>query len=121
MTHDILCWMNILSKFQLPSCSDLGMRLFRRDLIKGLLSHLINYEGDCRTAPATSGLAPSLHQALITYYSQVLKAQYFLHGSESAVTVTHFLGGFDATKPFSQKYLKNDCFIYFKSIRELLL
>ena len=48
------CWqVNILSKFHIPSLYGLGVKGFWRFWEKGSASHLINYEGVCRTAPAT--------------------------------------------------------------------
>ena len=55
-TCDLLWGMNILSKFQLPTSSDLWFMIFWRLGGKGWLSHLMSNEADCRTAPATQGL-----------------------------------------------------------------
>ena len=62
MCHATLFWgVNILSKFQLPSSYGLGETLVRRyfqKLMPEFLNEWIvnNYEGVCRTNPATPGL-----------------------------------------------------------------
>ena len=51
--------MNILSKFQLPSSSGLGLAVFGRYLNKRMaysVNELMNDGGVCRIAPATPGL-----------------------------------------------------------------
>ena len=60
--------MNILSKFQLPSSSGLGLSVFGRYFdyrIPDSVNESINDGGDCRTAPATTGLL-------------IIEIQYFL-------------------------------------------
>ena len=47
---------NILTKFQLSSSYGLGRTVSARFWTKGWPTHLINYGGVCRTAPATPGL-----------------------------------------------------------------
>ena len=56
--------MNMLSKFQLPISSGLGLTVF--GIYLNSVTQLINHGGDCRTAPATPGL-------LITYMKKLRK------------------------------------------------
>ena len=53
---DMLWWVNILSKFQLPSSYGLWYMIFWRSVGKGSLTDWLNHGGDCRTAPYTPGM-----------------------------------------------------------------
>ena len=68
ITHDTWWWVNILSKFQIPSSYGLGLMMFWRFGGKGWLNQWTNEwisdKGVCRTAPATPGLLISLEGPL---------------------------------------------------------
>ena len=55
MTFDIFWWVNILSKFPLPSFYGLGVMMFWRFWGKGPLTKWMINKGVCRTAPAAPG------------------------------------------------------------------
>ena len=56
VAHDRWGYVNLLWKLQLPISYGLGVKVFWRYFHKGWLTDWVNYEGVCRTAPATSGL-----------------------------------------------------------------
>ena len=64
MIHDRWGEVNLLSKFQLPSCSlweyvKVFWRYFHKGSLTDLINFSINYNDVCRTAPATPGLFKS--------------------------------------------------------------
>ena len=84
--------MNILSNFQLPSSSGLGLSVFGRYFdyrIPDSVNESINDGGDCRTAPATPGL-------LIIEIQYFLKQKVFLMPLKTkilTVSILYFICG----------------------------